>query len=50
MDAATTAATARKHLFHKTTRECKGVLLNFEDAAGKAWSRSVKEKRLHAGQ
>jgi beta-phosphoglucomutase-like phosphatase (HAD superfamily) len=28
-------------------RECKGVLLNFEDAAGKVWSQSVKEKRLH---
>jgi hypothetical protein len=49
MDAATAAAAAREHLFDKTAHECKGVLLNFEDAAGKVWSRSVKEKGLHAG-
>jgi hypothetical protein len=39
-DAATTVAAAC---------ECKDVLLNFEDATGKVWSRPVKEKGLHAG-
>jgi RAV-like factor len=48
------AAATHEHLFDKTARECKGVLLNFEDTAGKVWSRSVKEKPvkekgLHAG-